>query len=57
VTLADWLDAAQKDADRRGLPALRPLLKGLARSTAVLRAAEWNDDARATVAPNRSDAR
>jgi hypothetical protein len=46
VTLADWLDAALKDADRRGLPALRTLLEGLARSTAALRAAEWNADAR-----------
>lgn len=45
VTLADWLDAALKDADRRNLPALRALLEGLARSTAALRAAEWNDDA------------
>ncbi|MGE0393715.1 MAG: hypothetical protein AB7I25_06435 [Vicinamibacterales bacterium] len=46
MTLAAWLDAALKDADRRGLPALRALLEGLARSTAALRAAEWNTDAR-----------
>lgn len=46
MTLADWLDAALLDADRRNLPALRALLEGLARSTTALRAAEWNTDAR-----------
>lgn len=57
VTLADWLDAALKDADRRGLPALRPLLEGLARSTAALRAAEWNTDARGSAPSDRPDVR
>ncbi len=38
-----WLDAAVADAERRGLPELKPLLEGLARSTRQLRAAEWND--------------
>jgi hypothetical protein len=38
-----WLSAAIADAERRGLPQLRPLLEGLARSTRQLRAAEWND--------------
>jgi hypothetical protein len=37
-----WLRAAVADADRRGLPELKPLLEGLARSTRQLRAAEWN---------------
>lgn len=38
-----WLQAAIADAERRGLPQLRPLLEGLAGSTRQLRAAEWND--------------
>lgn len=38
-----WLAAAQADAERRGLPELKPLLDGLATSTAALRAAAWND--------------
>jgi hypothetical protein len=35
-----WLAAAVADAERRGLPELRPLLESLARSTAALRDAE-----------------
>jgi hypothetical protein len=35
-----WLRAASDDAERRGLPQLKPLLEGLARSTAALREAE-----------------
>jgi hypothetical protein len=46
MTIKTWLEAATQDADRRGLPGLRPLLEGLARSTAALRAADWNLDAR-----------
>jgi hypothetical protein len=38
-----WLRAAVADAERRGLPQLRPLLEGVAQSTRQLRAAEWND--------------
>ncbi len=38
-----WLRASVADAERRGLPELKPLLEGLARSTRQLRAAEWND--------------
>jgi hypothetical protein len=38
-----WLSAAIADAERRGLPQLRPLLEGLAQSTRQLRAAGWND--------------
>ena len=44
MTVEDWLENALRDADRRDLPALRPLLEGLARSTAMLRAADWNLD-------------
>jgi hypothetical protein len=46
VTIKTWLDLANKDAERRGLANLRPLLEGLARQTASLRAADWNPDAR-----------
>lgn len=45
MTVKAWLDDAIQDAERRGLPALRPLLEALARSTAALRSAEWNFDA------------
>jgi hypothetical protein len=44
MTIDEWLDNALKDADRRELPALRPLLEGLATSTMALRAADWNLD-------------
>jgi len=43
--LQAWLERALQDADRRELPALRPLLEGLSRSTGVLRAADWNLEA------------
>jgi len=45
VTIKLWLEQAVEDADRRGLPALRPLLEALARATSVLRNADWNADA------------
>jgi hypothetical protein len=43
VSVARWLAAAVADADRRGLPELRPLLEGLAQATITLRAADWTD--------------
>lgn len=45
MTIKSWLDAAVQDAERRGLPTLKPLLETLARSTSALRSADWNDDA------------
>jgi len=45
MTLEAWLKAAAEDAERRGLPALKPLLETLARATAALRAADFNDRA------------
>jgi hypothetical protein len=36
----DWLAAATADAEKRGLPELKPLLEGLARATTALRAAD-----------------
>jgi hypothetical protein len=41
--LEAWLAAAVEDARRRGIPQLEPLLRTLARSTAVLRAADWHE--------------
>lgn len=43
MTLDDWLNDACADADRRGLPDLKPLLTTLAQATRVLRAADWNE--------------
>jgi hypothetical protein len=40
ASIDDWLQAACADAERRGLPELKPLLEALARSTTALRAAD-----------------
>jgi hypothetical protein len=45
MTIESWLQAAIADAEKRGLPELKPILEGLARSTRALRAADFNDDA------------
>ena len=45
MTIDAWLQAAIADADRRGLPELKPLLEALAKSTQLLRAADFNDNA------------
>jgi hypothetical protein len=37
VNVESWLAAALADAERRGLPELKPLLETLARSTSTLR--------------------
>jgi hypothetical protein len=47
MTLEQWLEDAKSDAYRRKLPQLADLLDGLAKSTAALRAADWNDNAAA----------
>jgi hypothetical protein len=47
MTIDSWLQAAIADAERRALPELKPLLEGLARATALLRKADFNDDASA----------
>jgi hypothetical protein len=46
MTIDAWLKAALADAEARGLPALKPLLEALAKSTATLRQADFNDDAK-----------
>lgn len=51
LTLDDWLDAAQTNAERRQLPALGPLLTALADATRALRDAEWNHHAASRPAP------
>jgi hypothetical protein len=48
MTLEQWLEDVKSDAYRRKMPELADLLEGLARSTAVLRAGDWNDDAGGT---------
>lgn len=45
MTIDEWLKAAIVDAERRGLPALKPLLEGLAQATRALRKAEFGGDA------------
>jgi len=40
MTIDAWLKAACDDAERRGLPDLKPLLETLARATAALRDAD-----------------
>jgi hypothetical protein len=39
MTIESWLSSAITDAERRGLPGLKPLLETLARSTEALRRA------------------
>ena len=41
MQLDDWFEHARRDADRRGLPDLAPLLDLLLRATRTLRAADW----------------
>ena len=45
MIIEQWLEDAKSDAYRRKLPELAELMEGLAAATAVLRAADWNDDA------------
>jgi hypothetical protein len=52
VTVGAWLRAAIEDAERRGLPQLKPHLESLAKATAALRGA---DLARATAALRDAD--
>ncbi len=51
-----WLKAACDDAERRGLPELKPLLETVARSTAALREADRTIRAAAydTLAPEKA---
>jgi hypothetical protein len=40
MTVDAWLKTACEEAERRGLPDLKPLLEGLARAMAALREAD-----------------
>ena len=42
MTVEEWLQWALADAERRGLPALKPLLETLARAIETLRSADFN---------------
>jgi hypothetical protein len=42
MTIESWLEFARDDAQRRGLPELKPILEALARATAALRAGDFN---------------
>jgi hypothetical protein len=44
MTIETWLAAAIADAERRGLPELKPLLESLAQALRVLREADFNAD-------------
>ena len=43
MTIDDWLADACADADRRGLPDLKPLVASLADSTRILRREAWGE--------------
>ena len=45
MNIQAWLQSAIADVERRNLPELKALLEALARSTAALRAADFNDHA------------
>ena len=45
MTVEEWLKAAVADAERRGLPELKPLLEGLAQSMRTLRATRFGGQA------------
>lgn len=47
MTVDAWLASAMADAERRGLPELKPLLEGLAQSLSRLRGANFNASATA----------
>ena len=45
MTIDAWLAAALADAERRGLPELKPILEALAQATRALRAAGFGGNA------------
>ena len=45
MTVDAWLEAAVADAERRGLPELKPLLESFAQATRALRSAPFNEHA------------
>jgi hypothetical protein len=56
MTIDTWLQNAIADAERRGLPELKPILETLAKAVSAVRAADFNDGAsphRATTTEQR----
>jgi hypothetical protein len=45
MTIDEWREWTLADAERRGLPELKPLLEMLARAIEALRRADFNDSA------------
>ena len=45
MTIDTWLQNAIADAERRGIPELKPILEALAKAKTTLRAADFNDNA------------
>jgi len=56
MTVDAWLKAAIEDAERRGLPELRPMLEALAQATRALRSAPFGERA-IPAPPTDGDAR
>jgi hypothetical protein len=54
MTIEDWLKAAVADAERRGLPELKPLLEGLAQATKLLRSGGFGGSANDLPDPGES---
>jgi len=54
MTVNEWLDACKRDAERREVPQLSPLIDGLRASIERLRAADWNDDLRGVRPPDQA---
>ena len=57
MTIEAWLQAAIADAERRGVPELKPMLETLARATHALRAADFNDAATGALGATSSEPR
>jgi hypothetical protein len=51
MTTDAWLQSAIADAERRGLPDLKPLLETLAKAVAAIRAADFNINAASSNEP------
>ena len=45
MTIDVWLKCAIDDAERRGIPELKPILEALAKAKTTLRSADFNDHA------------
>jgi len=57
MTIEEWLADACADADRRGIPDLKPLLASLADATRALRDAGWDGADRVQASPDSPERR